>query len=177
MQDLDRYIGAQYNGYDDIDDFYREMSSFLPYESDHSHIAIPHLVLQAFDDPVSTWRSNAADDPKDLLYPTNFVQEQENVFILLTQRGGHVGWPIGWWPTSWEYMNTLVASGFIDAYVKVQSGHQPESSQRVEELKVPSRRSEETINPNQTQMNGFMGRRTIVSRLYCQAQLVETSEP
>ena len=81
-------------------------------------IPIPHLVLQAFDDPLSTWRNNAADDPTSLLFPTNLVADnaQKNVVVLLTAKGGHVGWPIGWWPHSWEFMNDFVAAGFVTAW-------------------------------------------------------------
>ena len=86
--------------------------------SPRRQIPIPHLVLQALDDPLSTWRSNAADDPTSILYPSNLIADnaQKNIVVLLTATGGHVGWPTGWWPHSWEFMNDFVAAGFVTAW-------------------------------------------------------------
>jgi hypothetical protein len=106
-----------YHGFDNLDHFYTEMSAILPNNATHNHIAIPHLVLQAFDDPISTWRSDVVNHPTSPLYPRNLVNEhQDNLVLLLTKKGGHVGWPIGWWPHSWIYMNEYVAASFIDAF-------------------------------------------------------------
>ena len=99
------------------------MSPINPFASDESkksqnHFAIPHLILQSFDDPLSIWTTNADNDPNSPLYPSNLVKSQENLVVMLTSKGGHVGWPIGIIPDSWEYMNTYVAAGFIDAFHK-----------------------------------------------------------
>jgi hypothetical protein len=123
-----------YNGYDNLTHFYTEMCALPPGNTTHNHIAIPHLVLQAFDDPISTWRSIAANDPSDPLHPWTLVnQNQENVLLLLTETGGHVGWPMGWWPNSWKYMNDYVATGFVSAYQHMNrsiaaANHQPSST-------------------------------------------------
>jgi predicted alpha/beta-fold hydrolase len=118
---MDRYAGAMYNGYDSLTHFYTEMSTILPNNATQNRFAIPHLVLSAFDDPITTWRSNAANDPSSPLYPRNLVNEhQDKLVLLLTAKGGHVGWPIGWWPNSWKYMNDYVAAGFVNAYQKTR---------------------------------------------------------
>ena len=123
-QETDYYAGVLFNGYDSLAEFYTVMSSILPYPQNNSthadvrqSIPIPHLVLQAMDDPLSTWRTNAASDPKSALYPTKLVssESQPNLVLLLTATGGHVGWPMSWWPHSWEFMNDMVAAGFVDA--------------------------------------------------------------
>jgi predicted alpha/beta-fold hydrolase len=114
---VDGYAGAQYNGFGDLLHFYTEMSAVDPNNPFKKHFAIPHLILHAFDDPISTWRNNAASDPTSPLYPSTLVNKvQENLVLLLTKTGGHVGWPISWWPHSWKYMNDYVAAGFIDSY-------------------------------------------------------------
>ena len=121
-QEVDRYAGAMHNGYQNISHFYSDMCAMPPCNVKHNQIAIPHLVLQSFDDPISTWRSNAANDILDQLYPWNLVNTREpNVVLLLTDKGGHVGWPVGWWPTSWTYMNDLVAAGFVNSFVNTRS--------------------------------------------------------
>ena len=127
-----------YNGYENLMHFYTEMSSILPYsnfsDTDRSkepstirhRIPIPHLVLQALDDPLSTWRSNVASDPQSKLYPEKLfeAESQPNLVVLLTAEGGHVGWPVSWWPYSWTFMNDLVAAGFVDGTVEEQRLHQ-----------------------------------------------------
>ena len=78
-------------------------------------IAIPLLIVQAFDDPVSTWRNVAANS--GLMHPSNLVQTGKgNLLLLLTRVGGHVGWPMGWWPSKyqWQFMSTIVSS-FVEA--------------------------------------------------------------
>ncbi len=131
LQETDYFAGALYNGYESLSEFYAEMSSILPCTKGESameyckannitrrRIPIPHLVLQALDDPLSTWRTNTADDPTSVLHPSNLFQvnAQENLVLLLTSTGGHVGWPVGWWPHSWVFMNDFVAAGFVVAW-------------------------------------------------------------
>lgn len=128
MKETDYFAGVLLNGYADITQFYTEMSSVLPFhKNDYTvtnntrrRIPIPHLILQALDDPLSTWRTNSADDARSPLYPSNLISKdgQTNIVLLLTATGGHVGWPIGWWPHSWEYMNDMVAAGFVTAWDK-----------------------------------------------------------
>ena len=97
------------------------MSPIDPFDEEkkHSrHFAIPHLILQSFDDPLSIWTTNAENDPNSPLYPSNLVNDQENLVVMLTSKGGHVGWPIGMIPKSFAYMNEHVAAGFVDAFDK-----------------------------------------------------------
>lgn len=122
----DRYAGVLYNGYKDHDHFYAAMSSVLFHPQAMAHnistgyFSIPHLILQALDDPISTWRTITSNDPDSPLFPSNLVNrpETQNVVILLTEKGGHFGWPVGWKPHSWIYMNDWVAANFVSAYAK-----------------------------------------------------------
>jgi predicted alpha/beta-fold hydrolase len=77
-------------------------------------------VQHSLDDPLITWRSVAANE--GLLHPNNLTQRGSgNLFILLTKRGGHVGWSLGWNPASndWKWMND-VAMSFVDAVGKAK---------------------------------------------------------
>lgn len=82
------------------------------------HVAIPLLILYAMDDPLSSWQVNVANDPESPLYPSRLVRQEKmkNLVVLLTKKGGHVGWPTGWFPHNWEFMNTVVAQGFVSAF-------------------------------------------------------------
>jgi hypothetical protein len=129
FQELDRYATVAYNSYRNLDHLYTEMSVLgdIPvdqldrltppdvFDKKIARISIPVLVLQALDDPVSTWRNVAANH--GLMHPENLVRTgQGNLVVLLTQKGGHVGWPLGWWPSKnkWKFMSD-VAAGFVNA--------------------------------------------------------------
>lgn len=80
---------------------------------------IPLGVLNAFDDPISTWRTIFANE--GLMHPSEFVRHLGNgkIALLLTAKGGHIGWPTGWIPSrnNWEFMNEAAAS-FVEAVDK-----------------------------------------------------------
>jgi predicted alpha/beta-fold hydrolase len=83
-------------------------------------VNVPFCVVHALDDPLLTWR-NVASDKHGLFHPTRLTKENPNMFLLLTKRGGHVGWSTGWLPfvNKWKWMSTAPA-GFIDAVLKSQ---------------------------------------------------------
>jgi hypothetical protein len=126
---VDRHASVAYNKYITMDDFYAEMSVLGDIDIDQldrlnpqdvsdkkiANISIPMLVMQALDDPVSTWRNVASNH--GLMHPENLVRTgQGNLVVLLTQKGGHVGWPLGWWPSKnkWKFMSDASA-GFVNA--------------------------------------------------------------
>lgn len=85
-----------------------------------SNVSIPLCVLHSFDDPIATWRGIVAND--GFMRPETLVRSgQGNVLLLLTERGGHVGWPTGVLPFQhgWEFMSE-VAAGFVDAVAKAR---------------------------------------------------------
>jgi predicted alpha/beta-fold hydrolase len=56
------------------------------------------------------------------MHPTNLTAKtgSGNLFLLLTKRGGHVGWPTGWLPNvdGWKWMSDISMS-FVMAVKKV----------------------------------------------------------
>ena len=109
--------------------YYSEMSARGDVPSDGSgddtisriaNVSIPFCVLHALDDPLITWKSVAAD--KGPLFPPNLVKTGSGyLMLLLTKRGGHVGWPLGFkpWQNKWKWMNDA-AKGFVDAVVSAK---------------------------------------------------------
>jgi hypothetical protein len=69
-------------------------------------VAIPFCVMHALDDPLITWRTVASNE--GFMHPYNLSKSGSgNLMILLTKAGGHVGWPLGWWPSlnKWRFMS------------------------------------------------------------------------
>jgi len=59
-----------------------------------ANTSIPFCVLHALDDPLITWKAVAVDEGP--LYPPTLVKTGSGyLMLLLTKRGGHVGWPLG----------------------------------------------------------------------------------
>jgi hypothetical protein len=84
-------------------------------------------VLHSIDDPIATWRGIAANE--GFLHPEALVRSgQGNVLLLLTERGGHVGWPTGMLPFQhgWEFMSEAAAS-FVNAVGKARQHVQDDS--------------------------------------------------
>jgi predicted alpha/beta-fold hydrolase len=131
--ELDKYTAVAYNRFRDLNDFYSQMGAlgdiaWSDLDKTPSKIAsakvfnisIPLCVMHAFEDPISSWRTVAASD--GFLEPNNLVHTGEgNLVLLLTEKGGHVGWPIGWLPflKKWEFMNEAAAS-FVDAVAEAK---------------------------------------------------------
>jgi hypothetical protein len=118
-----------YNGFDDLDHYYREMSALgdIPHDDDDDDnddklpteysggkihtVSIPLLIVHALDDPLITYRATCQNN--GFLHPTNIVKTGKgNVMILITKAGGHVGWPLGMIPTidKWKWMSDVVMS-------------------------------------------------------------------
>jgi len=101
---------------------YISNSLLLPFAFVRSHnVSVPLLVVHALDDPLMTWRTVAAND--GLMHPANLTSRtgSGNLFILLTKRGGHVGWPLGLLPfvDKWRWMSD-VSSSFVGAVAKAK---------------------------------------------------------
>jgi predicted alpha/beta-fold hydrolase len=125
-KELDRYAVVAYNNFDNLRHYYSEMSALgdIPqqnYKDAHykggkfQKIAIPFCAVHALDDPLITWRTVADND--GFMKPENLVKSGSgNVMILLTKAGGHVGWPMGFFPfvEKWKWMSD-VAMSFADA--------------------------------------------------------------
>jgi predicted alpha/beta-fold hydrolase len=128
--DLDQYIAVAYlQEWDNITHFYSKMGALgdisiedlnrlVPAEVPEAkihNVSVPLLVLHAYDDPISTWRTNVANN--GFMRPGHLIKTGNgNLMLLLTATGGHVGWPLGWFPFSrnWEFMSEAAAS-FVEA--------------------------------------------------------------
>jgi predicted alpha/beta-fold hydrolase len=122
ISSIDKSTVVQYNGFRDLIDYYAQMSALgdvsaeefdtniLPNRRIHQ-LAVPLLVVHALDDPLITWRTVAAN--RGARHPANLTTTGKgNLMLLLTKAGGHVGWPIGWFPSrySWYWMNNVASS-------------------------------------------------------------------
>lgn len=56
------------------------------------------------------------------MYPASLVESGKgNLVLVLTRKGGHVGWPEGWlpWTRNWAFMSNA-ASSFVEAVVRAK---------------------------------------------------------
>ena len=115
MMELDDAFFVRYHGFQSLHEYYVEMGAMGDRDPTGriANVSVPLLVLHALDDPIAYWK--ALGDPNALT-----TTGKGYVMMLLTQRGGHVGWPTGWrpWNTRWEWMNNA-ASTFIQAAKQV----------------------------------------------------------
>ena len=138
--DLDEYSIVPFYNYSSVLTYYAHQSALgdismqdwsspdLPlYVLKQSHLAqhlkIPLGVLHSLDDPIATWRNNFANT--GWMHPERLVQLNENLVLILTERGGHVGWPLSSrpWRRGWEFMNEA-ASSFVEAVVAAKAQRQ-----------------------------------------------------
>lgn len=104
-------------------------SSQIPLHARIHQLSIPLCILHTLDDPISTWR-NVVGRPGSIMVPASLVESGNgNLMVLLTEKGGHVGWPEGWlpWRTNWAFMSNA-ASSFVEAFVRAKT------EQKVHEL-------------------------------------------
>jgi predicted alpha/beta-fold hydrolase len=116
---------VSYNGFRDVMHYYTEMSAigestaFQAGQSekeqsshpDHNYgrianVSVPFCVLHALDDPLTSWRT-MGHNPQKLVNTGS-----GHIMMLLTDAGGHVGWPLGLNPRKegWKWMNNAVSS-------------------------------------------------------------------
>jgi predicted alpha/beta-fold hydrolase len=133
--EADQYAAVVYNGYRDIMHYYADSGALgdIPWEHRESPVAfleklpkvtklaIPLCALQAFDDPISTFRTIVGNE--GFMKPDLLVRLGTGyLVVLLTQRGGHVGWPVGWrpWRHKWKFMSEAAIS-FVEALTEARA--------------------------------------------------------
>ncbi|CAM9414319.1 unnamed protein product [Choristocarpus tenellus] len=109
--DVDRAMVAPYHGYKRVEDYYIDMSAGV--NGKILGLRTPLLAIHALDDPIMTPGGT----------PVDAVDSVEDLFILLTRQGGHVGWPLGWFPTQqkWAWMTSSsldFSEGVVDVIRK-----------------------------------------------------------
>mmetsp|Transcript_17008 Transcript_17008/g.38835 ORF Transcript_17008/g.38835 Transcript_17008/m.38835 type:complete len:538 (-) Transcript_17008:47-1660(-) len=98
--DIDGKLVCKYHGYKTIYDYYEDMSAGgLGDEKGLKRLEgtkIPLLSVHAIDDPISIYETMLADE----------VSRTDNVMLLATKHGGHIGWPNGLFPSEnrWDFM-------------------------------------------------------------------------
>mmetsp|Transcript_21212 Transcript_21212/g.49773 ORF Transcript_21212/g.49773 Transcript_21212/m.49773 type:complete len:483 (-) Transcript_21212:63-1511(-) len=97
--DVDKDFVSIYNGYDGVLDYYRDLS--VAFDDKWRKVSIPLLSVAARDDPITHC---------DSLRAKEFFAENENLLFLITEKGGHVGWPWGLrpWKKGWDFMNEAI---------------------------------------------------------------------
>lgn len=109
---FDRYGIVIFNGYSSIEDYYREMSA----AGDWDEIKKSSAKLESISKPLCVVYAN--DDPivnnDGLLDPRAIVEANDNMFFLITARGGHVAWPLGTMSSKWMWMSRVMGT-FVEA--------------------------------------------------------------
>lgn len=97
--DVDKDFVSIFNGYDGVLDYYRDLS--VAFDDKWRKVSIPLLSVAARDDPITHC---------DSLRAKEFFAENENLLFLITEKGGHVGWPWGVqpWKKGWDFMNEAI---------------------------------------------------------------------
>jgi predicted alpha/beta-fold hydrolase len=127
LKTVDEHAVVIYNNYESLKHYYEDMSAMGDISEDGdprmsriANVAVPFCVINALDDPLITWKTVAANEgPR---HPNNLVKVGAgNLVFLLTKKGGHVGWPLGWNPAKhhWKWI-TDAASSFVDAVIKAK---------------------------------------------------------
>ena len=94
IREFDEAVVAPMFGYRDVDDYHSAASVS---KQTFEYIKTPLLCLNAADDPFS---------PREQL-PVQRIENCDNVAMVLTDTGGHVGFLEGFLPTGRSYMNSV----------------------------------------------------------------------
>ena len=100
VRDIDTQLVCKYNGYKTVYDYYEDMSAGGLGDGKGlkrlDGTKIPLLTVHAIDDPIAIFEVMLQDE----------IATTENVMLLATKHGGHIGWPTGMFPTKnrWSFM-------------------------------------------------------------------------
>jgi len=105
LTEFDSVVASVFNGYSGVEDYYGDMS--LATGEKWQQVKIPLLAVHARDDPIIHC---------DALRAEEFAAGNSNLLFLITDRGGHCGWPWGWrFPMRrWQFMSGAITV-FIEA--------------------------------------------------------------
>ncbi|XP_060652117.1 phospholipase ABHD3 isoform X1 [Drosophila nasuta] len=102
IKEFDQLFTAKQFGYAHVNDYYADATLHNKLD----HISVPLLCLSAADDPFQ---------PLDAI-PIKAANQCTHVAIIITARGGHIGFLEGWWPsTKDQYMCRLFTEYFTKA--------------------------------------------------------------
>ncbi|CAO1352018.1 unnamed protein product [Diamesa serratosioi] len=101
LKEFDSYFTSKHFGYNDVDCYY---SAATLHNKLHK-IRVPTLCLSAADDPFQ---------PLDAI-PIKAAESSSHVAIVITARGGHIGFLEGWWPANKDQYISRLFSQFFAA--------------------------------------------------------------
>lgn len=102
IKEFDANFTSKQFGFKDVDSYYQAATLHNKLDM----IKVPLLCLSAADDPFQ---------PLDAI-PIKAAEKSSHVAIVVTARGGHIGFLEGWWPSSKDqYMGRLFSQFFAAA--------------------------------------------------------------
>lgn len=102
IKEFDSHFTSKHFGYNDVHSYYAHATLHNKLHK----IKVPLLCLNAADDPFQ---------PLDAI-PIKAAEKSSHVAILITARGGHIGFLEGWWPANKDqYMGRLFSQFFAAA--------------------------------------------------------------
>jgi len=106
VQDFDLQFTCKLNGYEDLQNYYKEHSciSLLP------KISVPIMLLNSLDDPLV---------PAPLI-PYQLPQENSNVLLVTTKTGGHISWVEGWLFPNKEHWHEKLIMQFFGSILQLE---------------------------------------------------------
>ena len=114
VYDIDSILVCKYHGYESIQDYYEDNSAAGKGDEEGlkrlNSVDIPLLLVHAMDDPIAIYEVVLAEE----------IPKTQNVMLLATKHGGHIGWPTGIFPSQnrWNYMIDIAmeyATTVVDA--------------------------------------------------------------
>ncbi|KAL5286437.1 ABHD3 family protein [Megaselia abdita] len=123
IKEFDSMFTCKHFGYEDVDDYYSNATIHNRLDK----ISVPLLSLSAADDPFQ---------PLDAI-PMKEAMKSSHVAIIVTARGGHIGFLEGWWPISAkeQYMGKLFSEYFSKALIDKDGEFEKVSKHLMEEYK------------------------------------------
>ena len=98
--DIDTDLVCKYHGYSSVQDYYEDNSAGGLGDTKGMNrlmgTKVPLLAVHAIDDPISLYEVTLHNE----------ISKTDNVMLLSTKHGGHIGWPTGWFPSKnrWNFM-------------------------------------------------------------------------
>lgn len=108
IKEFDSHFTSKHFGFRDVEHYYSEATLHVKLDK----IKVPLLCLSAADDPFQ---------PLDAI-PIKNAEKSSHVAIVITARGGHIGFLEGWWPTTKEQYMGRLFSQFFDAALNDRDG-------------------------------------------------------
>lgn len=120
IKEFDSHFTSKHFGFRDVDHYYSEATLHVKLQK----IKVPLLCLSAADDPFQ---------PLDAI-PIKEAEKSSHVAIVVTARGGHIGFLEGWWPSSKDQYMGRLFSQYFDAALFDKNKHFEETAQLLNNL-------------------------------------------